>query len=229
LNPSTESSIRIGTWNLDGKWSSDHRAMIASQRCDAWLLTEVSTKALNDDIISYNFHMHHTFEYMTHEKYWSAILSTNELSPLPDPHTASAAALIGDVVFCSSILPWATCGSEPAQPWRGSNLEEKTKAAVEPIKRLLKNQKAVWGGDWNRNLYGGWEHVGSQAMQDAIDSVVNSLGLCVATRELPHRLDCSHTIDHIAIPKVWIVDDARRVSAIGLSDHDLYFIEVQQT
>jgi hypothetical protein len=187
------------------------------------LLTEVPTT------IASEFHVHHTIQLMQPLKYWAAILSIDKLTPLSDPHPASAAALIGDVAYCSSILPWATCGAEPAKPWRGSTLGEKTKNAIEPIKELLKNKKKVWGGDWNQNLDGGWEHVGSGAMRDVIESAVESLGLQVTTRKLPHRLQRSHTIDHIAIPADWTLRQTIRVSAQGLSDHDLYWIEATKT
>ena len=166
---------------------------------------------------------------MTSVKYWSAILSASQLTPLQDPHPASAAAVINGIVYCSSILPWATCGSEPAQPWRGSTLEAKTKGALESIKELLKDKRVVWGGDWNQNLSGGWEHVGSRGMQDAINSVLTSLGLRVVTSELPHRIQGSHTIDHIAVPADWTDFTAEKISAVGLSDHDLYCIEVPKT
>jgi len=198
------------------------------QKCDIWLLTEVSADTVADDNIASALHVHHTHKHMTPQKYWSAILSTKTIDPFPDPHPASAAALIDGVAYCSSILPWATCGSEPDQPWRGSSLGEKTEAALKPIQHLLENKTTVWGGDWNQNLSGRWEHVGSQMMKDAIKSVLAALRLSVATRALPHRIQGSHTIDHIAVPADWTVSEAERISAIGLSDHDLYCIEAQK-
>jgi len=225
----SESPKRIGTWNLDGKWSSEHRSILFAQRCDVWLLTEVSTEILDDDLVTSEYHIHHTSKLMLQGKYWSAILTAGELTPLPDPHPASAAALIDGIVYCSSILPWGTCGSEPDEPWTGSNLEEKTKTVTEQIEKSLQGKRAVWGGDWNQNLSGGWEHVGSQGMRNNINSVLNSLGLIAATRELPHRIKGSHTIDHIAVPSGWTNVTAEHISALGLSDHDLYLIEVPKT
>ena len=35
------SGMRIGTWNLDGRWSLAHQAFMQEQMCDVWLLTEV--------------------------------------------------------------------------------------------------------------------------------------------------------------------------------------------
>lgn len=32
--------MRIGTWNLEGRWTPDHAAVMADLKCDVWLLTE---------------------------------------------------------------------------------------------------------------------------------------------------------------------------------------------
>ena len=32
--------MRIGTWNLEGKWSPDHEAVLLHLNCDVLLLTE---------------------------------------------------------------------------------------------------------------------------------------------------------------------------------------------
>ena len=33
--------MRIGTWNLEKKWTQDHADLMEEQKCDVWLLTEV--------------------------------------------------------------------------------------------------------------------------------------------------------------------------------------------
>jgi len=33
--------LRIGTWNLAGRWKDAHKSLLLRQDCDAWLLTEV--------------------------------------------------------------------------------------------------------------------------------------------------------------------------------------------
>jgi hypothetical protein len=33
--------MRIGTWNLAGRWSEIHQLMLHDLECDVWLLTEV--------------------------------------------------------------------------------------------------------------------------------------------------------------------------------------------
>ena len=35
--------MRIGTWNLGGRWGDQHRAFLRRRDCDVWLLTEVRT------------------------------------------------------------------------------------------------------------------------------------------------------------------------------------------
>jgi hypothetical protein len=35
--------MRIGTWNLDGRWSDEHAKFLQRQDCNVWLLTEVRT------------------------------------------------------------------------------------------------------------------------------------------------------------------------------------------
>ena len=37
-------TVRIGTWNLAGRWSDEHRTLILTADCDVWLLTEVSER-----------------------------------------------------------------------------------------------------------------------------------------------------------------------------------------
>ena len=41
--------MRIGTWNLAGRWSSGHRGFLEEMRCDVLLLTEVSTRRVAPD------------------------------------------------------------------------------------------------------------------------------------------------------------------------------------
>ena len=162
---------------------------------------------------------------MARHQHWSAILSRDPLHALPDPHTASVAACINGLTYCSSILPWAGCGRQPSAPWSGASLEARARAAIEAITGVLPTSRTVWGGDWNQNLVGGWQSVGSTGMRRVIESGVDLLGLRVVTGELPHRLSGSYTIDHIAVPTQWAVPKAERIPAFGLSDHDAYIIE----
>ena len=225
MNDKSASKVRVGTWNLDGKWSSSHQALLAGAQCDIWLLTEISPKACSSQARMGDYHCHFSKGVMARNQHWAAILSLKNICALPDPHAASAAARIDGITYCSSILPWAGSGSNPSSPWIGTSLEAMTRAAVTPIAEMLPVAKAVWGGDWNQNLFGGWEYVGSRGMRVAIESAVDSLKLRVATDKLPHQISGSHTIDHIAVPSQWVISKAERISATGLSDHDAYVID----
>ena len=73
--------MRVGTWNLEGRWSQDHLALLAAQHCDVWLLTEV-----RDDIFVPGFESHLTSDKMGDGKSWAGVFSCSPLQPLPDPH-----------------------------------------------------------------------------------------------------------------------------------------------
>jgi hypothetical protein len=45
--------MRVGTWNLAGRWTDGHRQVILDQGCDVWLLTEV-----NERVELYEYHRH---------------------------------------------------------------------------------------------------------------------------------------------------------------------------
>jgi hypothetical protein len=78
----------MGTWNLEGRWSADHRALLEGQDCDVWLLTEVPT-----DASIHGMRDHRTAEAMAPRKSWAGIFSRVEATTRPDPHPATAMAL----------------------------------------------------------------------------------------------------------------------------------------
>jgi hypothetical protein len=211
--------VRIGTWNLDGKWAPGHLALLVAADCDVWLLTEVNLRV---EIEGYSRHC--TTELMGDEKWWAGIYSRRPLSPLPDPHVASAAARIDGTTYCSSILPWRSCGGEPT--WPGPDHAGKTAFAVDTLLGRLPTNRLVWGGDWNHAL-SGVEWAGSKPGRQHVLHAVEMLGLTVPTAELPHRIDGLLSIDHIAVAADQPVIPAERRSAIGLSDHDCYVIQLE--
>jgi len=98
---------------------------------------------------------------------------------------------------------------------------------IDRLTKVLPKSNTVWGGDWNQNLAGGWQHVGSAGMRKVVESALSLLALQVATSELPFQTGADqNTIDHIAVPSQWNIRGAARISAVGLSDHDAYIIEV---
>ncbi len=118
--------MRIGTWNLAGRWTPAHEELLRAQTCDVWLLTEVSGRLTLDD-----WQQVRTQEDMAPRRSWAGVFTTAPLQALPDPHPASAAARIDDVTFCSSILPWRSCGA--AAPWAGVSHADKTQHALDSL------------------------------------------------------------------------------------------------
>lgn len=131
--------MRIGTWNLDGRWGSRHADLLASLACDILLLTEVSPA-----VEIPGFAIHATCGAMARGQRWAAVAARDSLLPLPDPHVGTAMAQVGELRVCSSILPWRDL--RWTRSWPGTNQAQKTSAAVAAIEGA---RPTVWGGDWN--------------------------------------------------------------------------------
>lgn len=213
--------IRIGTWNLAGRWSPAHLDVLVAQDCDVWLLTEARA-----DTALPGYRPHVTMAQMARARHWAGVFSRSPLTPLPDPHVASAAAVVDGVTYCSTVLPWRSCGPVP---WGEGTHAERTARALDTLVEVLPRGGLVWGGDWNHSLFGA-EWAGSKAGRAHLERALDKLGLQVPTRDLPHRIDGVGTIDHIAVSRDVTVVDASRVSGIGtdgaLSDHDAYVVEL---
>ena len=186
------------------------------------MLTEVSESFRLEGYVQ-----HATAGRMAKRRHWAAVLSRQPLIGLPDPHPSSAMATIGNLTFCSSILPWRSCGKFP--PWVGDGHAEKTKAALDDLLLALPRDRLVWGGDFNQSLLGrDWS--GSQGGCRHIRATLDQLALQVPTEGLPHRVPGVMSIDHIAVARGLRVTSAMHwVAAVGgrrLSDHDLYTVEI---
>lgn len=155
---------------------------------------------------------------------WAGVLSRAPLVPLPDPHPASAAAVVEGTTYCSSILPWRTCGGLPV--WVGADHAAKTERTVAELVWQLPQDSLIWGGDWNHAL-SGREGAGSLDGRAHVQRAVEKLGLSVATASLPHQQPGQLSIDHIAVKLDRAVAHIERLPADGLSDHDCYVAEVE--
>lgn len=102
--------MRIGTWNLAGRWDDRHRALLEMMDCDVLLLTEVSERLA---VPGYDLHLGR--QLMAPKRRWAAVASRLPGSPEPDPHGASAMVALEGLRVCSSILPWRSCGTRA--PW----------------------------------------------------------------------------------------------------------------
>ncbi len=192
--------------------------LIETMDCDVLLLTEVSERM---EIPGYDLHLGRLL--MMPKRRWAAVASRLPLRPMLDPHGASAIAELDGLRVCSSILPWHSCGTQ--DPWAGATTAEKTIAAVAAVEATA---PAVWGGDWNHTL-SGREWAGSVAGRQSVLESVERLGLQVPTADSPHQIEDLLSIDHIAIPKSWVVGATQRhrafVGESRISDHDAYVVE----
>lgn len=218
--PATISSVRIGTWNIAGKWSDDHRGFLEQQECDVWLLTEVHLDTAISGMKPYR-----TIELMQPHKAWSAVFSRIPPSTGTDPHRATACALVGGVRFVSSVLPWRSCGSS----WPGQSLAEKQAMILAELEPVI-DGATVWGGDWNQALEGR-DYVGTTAGRGLISDLLEARQLSVPTRSLGSVTPGHRSIDHIAVPMAWDVVGACQISADvrgrRLSDHDAYLVSIR--
>ncbi|MDO5678651.1 MAG: hypothetical protein Q4G35_14235, partial [Propionibacteriaceae bacterium] len=110
--------MRIGTWNLEGRWTPAHQEALASVDCDVWLLTEVNARTHLP-----GYHRHLTSALMGETKHWAGVVSRHEPTVLADPHPASAAVVVDDLLWCSSVLPWRTASENP---WGSGDVTERT-------------------------------------------------------------------------------------------------------
>lgn len=80
-NDRQDVAVRIGTWNLAGRGSEDHRIVLEDLHCDMLLLTEVSDRVDLSGMVG-----HITAGHMARRRHWSGIWSRHGLTPLHDPH-----------------------------------------------------------------------------------------------------------------------------------------------
>lgn len=215
--------VRIGTWNLAGRWSEQHRDLMLEADCDVWLLTEVNERTC---LPGYSVHLSQSL--MAPRRRWAGIASRLLMASSPDPHPASAQVRVGSTTYVSSILPWKGCRSMP--PWTGESHADKTRNTIDDLLiHLRAADSLVWGGDWNHALTGK-EYAGSIGGRRAVVDVLEALGLQSATADLPHATEGLLTIDHVAVPaglraaasRIDVTHEGKR-----LSDHDAYVVEVE--
>ncbi len=223
----TSTLFRVGTWNLDGRWDDRYEAAMSKVNADVWLLTEVPEVAVPPGYLPY-----WSAGPVLAGRHWAAVLVRDTARVVArwdgDLHPASAAAVVGGFVFCSSVLPWRSCGRD--EPWEGTTTAEKTAAATRRLAGSLPRGATVWGGNWN-HAFRGPERAGSVEGREHVRDAVEKLDLRVVTQECPHRLEGLSTVDHVAVPAQASVKTVRRVemkaSRRHLSDHDAYIVDVR--
>lgn len=210
--------MRIGTWNLEARWGDPHRAVLTGLGCDVLLLTEVSDETTLD-----GFAAHFGNGVSSAGTRWAAVFSRLPLVPLPDPHPAAAAAEIGGVRFCSSVLPWPLSGAMAEYP--GLDHQERLVLCLETLIASFNEEGVVWGGDWNQPLSGamsGFSHAGRTVVAQAAEQAA----LQVPLADLLGRMDRQGTIDQVAVPRSWRIDGVGKAEVDpSLSDHDAYWVD----
>lgn len=213
--------MRIGTWNLAGRWSAAHAAVVADLDADVLLLTEVPVQTQPP-----GYACHAARELMAPEVHWAAVLSRLPADPRPDPHPASAAVEADGVLFCSSVLPWPRAGVH--WPWGSAGHADRMRETLTSLAGEMNDRVVVWGGDWNQPLTGNLAGF-SRTGRDLVGSTARRLGLQVPTSELPGRPVGQAAIDHVAVPAEWQVDAVGTIRvADSLSDHDAYWVDVRR-
>ncbi|MFQ6172694.1 endonuclease/exonuclease/phosphatase family protein [Oryzobacter sp. R7] len=223
----TSTLLRVGTWNLDGRWDSRVESAMERVGADVWLLTEVP-----DEAVPPGYRASWSVAPQVAGRHWAAVLVRDSVRTVArwdgDLHPASAAMVVGGLVFCSSVLPWRSCGREA--PWQGGTTAEKTAAVTRRLADSLPRGATVWGGDWNHALHGP-ERAGSLEGREHLREAVEKLDLRVVTAECPHRVAGLSTIDHVAVPAGTSVRTVRRVemkaSRRHLTDHDAYVVDLR--
>ncbi|MCD4536081.1 endonuclease/exonuclease/phosphatase family protein [Nocardioides sp. cx-169] len=202
-----------------GRWDARHLDLIETMDCDVLLLTEVNERV---ELGGHDLHL--GGQAMAAKRRWAAVASRLPMSPLPDPHGASALVELAGLRVCSSVLPWKGCGTR--EPWIGVNTAERTSAAVADVEA---RGPEIWGGDWNHALIGR-EWTGAVAGRQSLLAALERLQLQVPTASSPHHLEGLLSIDHIAVPATWEVGVTERhrafVGETRISDHDAYVVKV---
>lgn len=209
--------MRIGTWNLAGRWSTDHARVIEDADCDIWLLTDVPAR-----VSAGGYHQHLSRGRRGPSAHWSGILTRLAAEPVAHTSPTATALSIADIVLVSSVLPWPEPHED--EPWEGSSHAERYVTALRETGSLLKGHIPIWGGTWNQPLMGNIIGYSKQA-QAALEAFLADHGLQVPTRDLLGR-QRQYTTDHVAVPISWTVVASGKVEVDpSLSPYDLFCVE----
>lgn len=213
--------MRIGTWNLEGKWTPRHQQVLIELDCDVLLLTE------NHACVNLTgYHRQVSSAMMGPTKHWAGIFSRSPMRRRPESHPASVSVETQGITVTCSVLPWPMCGNQA--PWQGIKPTDRMTRAVEQVAVSLAGRPfKVWGGDWNQPLLGDLRGF-SRASQVVITDAVNGLGMTVPTTDLSAQNPEQKSIDHIAVPRDWpVLAAGAHPVPRALSDHNAYWVEVQ--
>jgi hypothetical protein len=217
--------MRIGTWNLEGRWSAGHATFMQQCACDIWLLSIVQDAFALESGETARSEPRGEGDDVS----WSAVWSAAGLEAIEPSHPAVACARVGELLVCSSVLPWRNAA--PFSDDDGDTVASITRAAIGGVRDALAGGgDVIWGGGWNHGLFE-QENVGTLLGRRGIRELVAELTLQTPTARLPNSIAGMFSTDHIAVPERWEVEDASRVIAqLGgrrLTDSDAYVIECE--
>jgi len=214
--------MRVGTWNLEGRWSAAHATFMEQAECDVWLLSLVP------DAFAMATGATARSEPMSDDVAWAAVWSATGLEALDPVHPAVAIGRVGTLLACSCVLPGR--GAAPYSDDDGDSLVAITRAALEGIRGALAGdgRDVIWGGGFNHALHGR-EQIGTLHGRKGVTALIAELGLQTPTSELPHRIAGIFSTDHVAVPERWGISGASRLVAESggrrLTDADAYVVD----
>lgn len=229
--------MKIGTWNLQqaspkGLKGQAQAAFLAGQQADLSMLTEVHEAFVLPDheaVVLSPGHLPNKPRLR-----WAGISSRWSLSDCGPRHQGLALGRAetpsGSLPVASSVMPWRGARTSwPGDPdashaVRFADTLNRHRDEIQQARQA--DEPVVWGGDFNQAL-SGQEVAGSMAGRQLLLEAFASGRLSCATSELGHLSQGYYSIDHIAVPAAWAVDDLARHVSLGsegklLSDHACY-------
>lgn len=200
--------MRIGTWNLAGRWDDRHRALLEDHglrrpaphrgvRAPGRAGLRLAPGTAVDGA-----------EATMGRGRLPADCVSGTRPPWSRGHggTGGSACLL---VHPALALLWQ------ARPVGGCHKRGETSTAVAAVEA---SEPSVWGGDWNHAL-SGKEWAGSIAGRKSLLAAIERLKLHVPTASSPHQIEELLSIDHIAVSKSWVVSATQRHRAFVGEPH----------
>ena len=122
--------MRIGTWNLAGRWSPGNRRLLEDAGCDVWLLTEVPAPFSWATVLVRSQDMPRT-----RARSWAAVWSAGSLAAVAPAHPAAAIASRDGTLLCSCVLPWR--GAARTWPDDAADTAGRTSATLARLRPVL--------------------------------------------------------------------------------------------
>lgn len=161
---------------------------------------------------------------MSPKRRWAAVASRLPMRPMPDPHGASAMAEVYGIRFAPRSSPGGTAATR-IPGWVRTHCREDHRRCC---RRGSRRPNGLGRRLESRSVRSGVGRLDGRAAVRA--RVGRTSGLHVLTATSPHQIEDRLSIDHMAVPKSWVVSATHRhrafVGETRISDHDAYVVEV---